>query len=307
MAEDDQTTVAATRASRKRDVSFTDMDDVDNTGENDVEALLKECEKILGVLLKHEDADAFLEPVSRRDYPDYVKIIEQPMDLGTIKKRMKQGTVKTPREFAALVRLVWKNCYTYNRDSAPVVQNAKKLERLFEELYGKLDPQGARGKDELGPRHAGEIPTPLLADRPAVRKVGRPKKNVATATGKAPREMTLQEKRLLSVMITRLNEKGMKEMLEILSEDMPALKQLAIPGREWECSIDLHSFDSYMLWRLDAHCRISLAVTDADDAEIQETAEKKAVEAANAAAQDTGDDAAAQDSVDDAADNDYRE
>ncbi|GJJ08595.1 hypothetical protein Clacol_002814 [Clathrus columnatus] len=64
------------------------------------------------------DAEAFLKPVSRSDYPDYYEIIKQPMDMGTMLKHVKSRKYKTKQEFADDLNLIWKNCFKYN--SGPV-------------------------------------------------------------------------------------------------------------------------------------------------------------------------------------------
>lgn len=47
--------------------------------------------------------------------PDYLEIIKHPMDLGTIKKQLKNNEIKTKEEFVEKVRLVFDNAVLYNR------------------------------------------------------------------------------------------------------------------------------------------------------------------------------------------------
>ncbi len=44
---------------------------------------------------------------------DYHDIIKQPMDLGTVKRRMDARMYADPDEFASDVRLIFTNCYRY--------------------------------------------------------------------------------------------------------------------------------------------------------------------------------------------------
>jgi len=90
-------------------------------------------------LQDNRDAEAFLKPVSRMDYPDYYEraacklwsffselmsftpphiVIKHPMDLGTMLKNVKARKYKSKQEFAADLGLIWKNCFKYN--SGPV-------------------------------------------------------------------------------------------------------------------------------------------------------------------------------------------
>jgi hypothetical protein len=54
---------------------------------------ISECEKIVKILLKDPDGDAFANPVNpeKDKVPDYLMIIKEPMDLGTILKRIRSG------------------------------------------------------------------------------------------------------------------------------------------------------------------------------------------------------------------------
>ena len=87
--------------------------------------------RLLAHLRKQPGVVDFLEPV---DYVtlkllDYPLIVKTPMDLGTVKKRVKR------REYAGLeavlrdVQLVWDNCKAYNIKDSPIVRQAERLEQ----------------------------------------------------------------------------------------------------------------------------------------------------------------------------------
>lgn len=46
--------------------------------------------------------------------PDYLDVIEHPMDLGTVLKKLGNSEYPSHEEFAADVRLVFENCREYN-------------------------------------------------------------------------------------------------------------------------------------------------------------------------------------------------
>ena len=52
------------------------------------------------------------------------------MDLGTVKTKMDNRVYSTPEEFAEDVRMIFKNCFTYNPDTHDVVAMARKLEEV---------------------------------------------------------------------------------------------------------------------------------------------------------------------------------
>ena len=82
-------------------------------------------------------AYAFYEPV---DYValkllDYPEIIKQPMDLGTVKKKLSEGKYDSYQDVEADFKLMVNNCYKYNPASHDVVKMAKKLENVFDRRF----------------------------------------------------------------------------------------------------------------------------------------------------------------------------
>jgi hypothetical protein len=53
--------------------------------------------------------------------PDYLVIVKQPMDLGTVKGRMESLQYESLDGVAEDLRLVWRNCMLYNRDGSEVL------------------------------------------------------------------------------------------------------------------------------------------------------------------------------------------
>lgn len=49
---------------------------------------------------------------------DYPQVIKKPMDLGLVKQKVNSGKYKSIHEAADDVRLIWKNCMTYNADGS---------------------------------------------------------------------------------------------------------------------------------------------------------------------------------------------
>lgn len=119
---------------------------------------------------KHQYAWPFLTPVDtvKLNLPDYFKIIKRPMDLGTIKKRLENFWYFSSAECVEDVRLLFNNCYTYNKDG-DVVFMAKTVEDLFnnklsqmpkEEIEIAIPVKGGKGKGKgkmKGPRGRGNV------------------------------------------------------------------------------------------------------------------------------------------------------
>jgi len=101
---------------------------------------MKECQKILNYLKNHPDSVPFRKPVDWEAWElhDYPQIIKQPMDLGTIQTNLDSGVYSTPAEFAHDVRLVWRNCMTYNQDGSEFYNLAAKFSNMFEKRFAKI-------------------------------------------------------------------------------------------------------------------------------------------------------------------------
>jgi transcriptional activator SPT7 len=63
-----------------------------------------------------EHAHPFLQRVNKREAPDYYNVIKQPMDIGTMMKKLKQLQYKSKKEFVDDLMLIWSNCLKYNAD-----------------------------------------------------------------------------------------------------------------------------------------------------------------------------------------------
>lgn len=101
---------------------------------------LRRMHKLLSNLLARADSLPFRTPVDWKSLElfDYPKIIKRPMDLGTIKKRLDKNKYNDASEVAEDVRLVWKNCMTYNADGSDFYILAESFSKRFEERFLKI-------------------------------------------------------------------------------------------------------------------------------------------------------------------------
>lgn len=82
-----------------------------------------------------KEAVIFMAPVDLREVPDYFSIVKEPMDLGTIRKRLEQGFYENPRDFAEDMRLVWSNCALYNKKGEYVERLGRRGSSGFERQW----------------------------------------------------------------------------------------------------------------------------------------------------------------------------
>ncbi|CAD6223710.1 unnamed protein product [Miscanthus lutarioriparius] len=92
------------------------------------------CGKILKKLMDHKGGWLFHKPVDPILYgiPDYFDVICNPMDLGTVKKKLTNKQYVTASEFAADVRLTFSNAMKYNPPGNDVHAVAEQLNRIFD-------------------------------------------------------------------------------------------------------------------------------------------------------------------------------
>ena len=113
--------------------------------------LLEKVAKMLRDMSRNKQfvvaASWFQVPVDRKQVPDYYNVIKNPMDLGTIVKRIGQEKYKTS---IALLRadidLVWANCRLYNKDdgaSGTIIRKyANDLAQFVAKQWGAMNLDG---------------------------------------------------------------------------------------------------------------------------------------------------------------------
>ncbi|KAK1736889.1 bromodomain-containing protein [Skeletonema marinoi] len=99
--------------------------------------------KLVSQVYAKADAEPFREPVDWKALGlfDYPQVIKKPMDLGLIKKKLHENKYKSIHDAADDVRLIWKNCMTYNADGSDFYNLAQTMAKKFEEKFEKLCAQ----------------------------------------------------------------------------------------------------------------------------------------------------------------------
>lgn len=98
--------------------------------------------KMLEILLelqKDPTSGPFWEPVDEEYYTDYRDKVDEPMDLGSIARRVSVGFYAHPDEFAEDVRKVWSNCQAYNLEGSEIYANSQNLGSIFESMLSRIN------------------------------------------------------------------------------------------------------------------------------------------------------------------------
>ncbi|GLH14085.1 Homeotic protein female sterile [Gryllus bimaculatus] len=156
---------------------------------NQLQFLLK---FVLKTVWKHNFSWPFQQPVDAKklNLPDYHKIIKQPMDLGTIKKRLEHNYYWSGKECIQDFNTMFTNCYVYNKPGEDVVVMAQTLEKLFltkvaglpkEEV--EIDPPPPKGPKGKKGRNTGQRGRPASSTSSSGATVTS---SVSTTVGSSP-------------------------------------------------------------------------------------------------------------------------
>ncbi|CAB1332819.1 unnamed protein product [Coregonus sp. 'balchen'] len=121
-------------------------------------------------LWKHNFAWPFYVPVDaiKLGLPDYHKIIKQPMDMGTIKKRLEHNYYWSASECMQDFNTMFTNCYIYNKPTDDIVLMAQALEKIFLQKVAmmpqeevELLPPAPKPKKSIGGLDGDESPSSI--------------------------------------------------------------------------------------------------------------------------------------------------
>jgi len=231
------------------------------------------CQRILTQLLHHKFAFPFESPVDpvALNIPDYFEKITRPMDFGTIQKKLNAGDYEDVDNFAADVRLVFQNCWTYNPSTSDVYIMGSTLSGIFEKQFKALKTK--ESKIHKKPDEISEMKTVIAELRSEHQKllseltklVKVPTNTTPTNNGimvkkenkqkpkkkkiKVKVEMeifTVKQKKELTEKISFLTPDDLQVMVDIVSSEIPETER-----KEGEMVIDLEMLSIPTLKKLD--------------------------------------------------------
>jgi len=102
---------------------------------------------------KKDTYGVFSEPVDPEELPDYFDVIENPMDFGTIRKKLERGDYVSLDQLEKDVLLVCSNAMSYNASSTVYYRQARSIQELARKTFQTLryDPEGIEVERERKP------------------------------------------------------------------------------------------------------------------------------------------------------------
>ncbi|KIO26946.1 hypothetical protein M407DRAFT_233870 [Tulasnella calospora MUT 4182] len=154
------------RRPKKKEKSATDAQ-----GKGLSAADRKMCERVLDKLFKHHHARLFGQPVDpvRDNAPGYWEKIKTPMDLSTIREKLKRHSYPDRFAFESDFQLMIRNAQEYNPTTHPVHIASKAFDIFFKNEWAKankaLDKATSRSTQNLPPSLVGgdDMATAALA------------------------------------------------------------------------------------------------------------------------------------------------
>ncbi|KAF7731195.1 hypothetical protein EC973_000610 [Apophysomyces ossiformis] len=78
-------------------------------------------------IANHKNGTMFMNPIKESIAPRYYDVVKQPMDLKTIKNRVRDGVIKSTMEFERDIVLMLTNSLMYNKEGTEVYQMAHEM------------------------------------------------------------------------------------------------------------------------------------------------------------------------------------
>ncbi|XP_061583260.1 protein polybromo-1-like isoform X2 [Cololabis saira] len=92
--------------------------------------------------------DLFMVKPSKKDYPDYYKVILEPMDLKTIEHSVRNERYATEEALMEDMKLMFRNARHYNEEGSQVYNDAEVLEKVLKDKRKEMGP--FPGEDDVG-------------------------------------------------------------------------------------------------------------------------------------------------------------
>uniref|UniRef100_A0A3B4FGC1 Protein polybromo-1 n=1 Tax=Pundamilia nyererei TaxID=303518 RepID=A0A3B4FGC1_9CICH len=111
-----------------------------NTKKNRMKALFAAVNEAREAGAGRRLCDLFMVKPSKKDYPDYYKVILEPMDLRTIEHNIRSDKYLTEDSMLEDMKLMFRNARHYNEEGSQVYNDADVLEKIMKDKRKELGP-----------------------------------------------------------------------------------------------------------------------------------------------------------------------
>ncbi|KAF0034954.1 hypothetical protein F2P81_012712 [Scophthalmus maximus] len=111
-----------------------------NTKKNRMKALFTSVTEAREAGTGRRLCDLFMVKPSKKDYPDYYKVILEPMDLRTIEHSIRSDKYMTEDSMVEDMKLMFRNARHYNEEGSQVYNDADILEKIMKDRRRDLGP-----------------------------------------------------------------------------------------------------------------------------------------------------------------------
>ncbi|XP_069000505.1 protein polybromo-1-like isoform X1 [Embiotoca jacksoni] len=132
-----------------------------NVKKNRMKALYAAVTEAREAVTNRRLCDLFMVKPSKKDYPDYYKVILEPMDLKTIEHNVRNERYTTEEALMEDMRLMFRNARHYNEEGSQVYNDANVLEKILKDKRKELGPppeEDGVGSPKLKLRKSGVSP-----------------------------------------------------------------------------------------------------------------------------------------------------
>ncbi|XP_070501839.1 bromodomain-containing protein homolog [Chironomus tepperi] len=182
--------------------------------------------KIIDQLVQRDSLEIFLEPVDVTEVPDYANVIKNPMDLGTMREKLKTGGYDGLDDMEADFSLMIRNCLLYNNK-----------ETIFYKMGVKMKEQGSsifkQARKEL--ERSGLIEAPI-ADGELVKIIDKEMKEIVTKPASVEGIKKLEQLQSKANSIKHHLAKAKK--MKIIKMEVIKMKKLLNRGRKSAASTE---------------------------------------------------------------------
>lgn len=99
----------------------------------------EEARKLIETLWESEDSEPFRQPVDPVVYHDYLEIVKNPMDLGTVKEKLDNNKYRRPQQFCNDMKLIFSNSRLYTPNKRTRMYDiTSRLSNTFEDNMKKI-------------------------------------------------------------------------------------------------------------------------------------------------------------------------